>query len=98
MPKLTPTEIEAALATLPNWQLSEGKLIHDYTFSDFLAAMAFVNQVAALAESANHHPDIDIRYNRVRLALISHDSGGITKRDVKFATTLNEAFPTQSQA
>jgi len=98
MAKLTSSEIEAALPTLPGWQLSEEKLIHDYTFPDFAAAMVFVNQVATLAESANHHPDIDIRYNKVRLALISHDSGGITKRDVKFATTLNEAFPPKQEA
>ena len=90
MAKLTPTEIEAALHTLPNWHLSEGKLIRDSTFPDFAAAMAFVNQVAIIAESADHHPDIDIRYNQVRLSLISHDSGGITKRDIKLATTINE--------
>jgi 4a-hydroxytetrahydrobiopterin dehydratase len=90
MPKLTNTEIEAALPTLPGWHLSEEKLVRDYTFPDFAVAMSFVNQVAALAESANHHPDIDIRYNQVRLALISHDSGGITKRDIKLATTINE--------
>ncbi|WP_263374876.1 4a-hydroxytetrahydrobiopterin dehydratase [Granulicella aggregans] len=97
MPKLTQTEITAALQTLPGWQLSEEKLIHDYNFPDFAAAMAFVNQVATLAESANHHPDIDIRYNKVRLALVSHDSGGITRRDIKFATSMNEAFPPQRE-
>ena len=50
--------------------------------------MAFVNQVAGLAEQANHHPDIDIRYNRVRLALVSHDAGGITSRDAATARNL----------
>ncbi|MBB5057671.1 4a-hydroxytetrahydrobiopterin dehydratase [Granulicella aggregans] len=94
MAKLTPTELETALQTLPGWHLSEGKLIRDYTFPDFAAAMTFVNQVAALAESANHHPDIDIRYNQVRLALISHDTGGITKRDIRLATAINEKITT----
>ncbi len=93
MPKLTSTEIDSALATLSGWQLVDGKLVHDYTFSDFVAAMNFVNQVADMAESANHHPDIDIRYNQVRLALISHDSGGITHRDTRFATAINARFP-----
>jgi 4a-hydroxytetrahydrobiopterin dehydratase len=90
MAKLTSSEIEAALTTLSGWHLSDGKLIRDYKFPDFAAAIAFVNQVAALAESANHHPDIDIRYDQVRLALISHDSGGITKRDIKLASAINE--------
>jgi len=94
MPKLTQTEIESALQALPNWHLSEDKLIRDSTFPDFAAAMVFVNQVADLAESANHHPDIDIRYNQVRLALISHDSGGITKRDINLATSIDEEIET----
>jgi 4a-hydroxytetrahydrobiopterin dehydratase len=89
MAKLTQIEIENALQTLPGWHLSEGQLIRDYRFTDFAAAMVFVNQIATLAESANHHPDIDIRYNQVRLALISHDSGGITRRDVKLAVVIN---------
>ena len=89
MPKLTTEEIHSALSNLPSWKLEDGKLVRDYTFRDFVAAMAFVNKVADLAESANHHPDIDIRYNQVRLGLISHDSGGITNRDIKLATRLN---------
>jgi 4a-hydroxytetrahydrobiopterin dehydratase len=49
-----------------------------------------VNRIAAAAEQANHHPDIDIRYNQVKLALISHDSGGVTKRDVNMARKIDE--------
>jgi 4a-hydroxytetrahydrobiopterin dehydratase len=94
MPRLTDSELEAALHTLPDWQLEDGKLIRDYTFPDFVAAIGFVNKVASLAESANHHPDIDIRYNQVRLALISHDSGGITRRDIKLATRLDTDITT----
>jgi 4a-hydroxytetrahydrobiopterin dehydratase len=52
--------------------------------------MQFVNNVAETAESANHHPDIDIRYNKVTMALTSHDSGGVTNRDVKMAKKINE--------
>jgi 4a-hydroxytetrahydrobiopterin dehydratase len=52
--------------------------------------MEFVNRVATLAETAGHHPDIDIRYNRVHLALVSHDAGGITQRDVNMANQLNQ--------
>ena len=87
---LTQAELEQALPSISGWTLQEGKLIRDWTFKDFVQAMAFVNQVAALAESAGHHPDIDIRYNRVHLALVSHDAGGITQRDVNMAKQLNQ--------
>jgi len=94
MPKLTDPELDIALRDLPNWQLEDGKLIRDYTFPDFVAAIAFVNKVAGLAESANHHPDIDIRYNQVRLGLISHDSGGLTRRDIKLANRIDADITT----
>ncbi len=55
--------------------------------------MAFINRIAAIAESAEHHPDIDVRYNRVLLALISHDAGGITKRDAAMANRISSDFP-----
>jgi len=89
MAKLTDAEIEIAIRDLPEWQIEDGKLVRDYTFADFAAAMEFVNKVAAVAESANHHPDIDIRYNQVRLGLISHDSGGLTRRDLKLAARID---------
>lgn len=86
---LSPTDVQDALKTLPGWRL-EGALVQDWKFADFKAALAFVNRVGELAEAANHHPDIDIRYNQVRLALISHDAGGLTKRDVSMAKQINE--------
>ena len=89
---LSPSEIEAVMQSNPGWTLQEGKLTRDWTFRDFLQAMEFVNQVAALAEAAGHHPDIDIRYNRVRLGLVSHDAGGITQRDANMARQLNQTF------
>jgi 4a-hydroxytetrahydrobiopterin dehydratase len=85
MKALTPSELDEALARLPNWHLADGKLVRDYQFADFLEAIAFVNQLAALAERQNHHPDIDIRYNKVRLGLITHDANGITQRDARLA-------------
>jgi 4a-hydroxytetrahydrobiopterin dehydratase len=88
MPKLTHEALKTALNSLPDWHLDGGKLVRDYKFPGFIEAMAFVNQVAEIAESANHHPDIDIRYNEVRLGLISHDSGGVTSRDINLATRI----------
>ncbi|HEY1577343.1 MAG TPA: 4a-hydroxytetrahydrobiopterin dehydratase [Terracidiphilus sp.] len=89
MKKLTDQELQQALSTLPGWMLKNGELVQERTFKDFVEAMAFVNDVAQLAESAGHHPDIDIRYNRVRLALVTHDAGGITQNDTGLAQNIN---------
>ncbi|HMG01973.1 MAG TPA: 4a-hydroxytetrahydrobiopterin dehydratase [Edaphobacter sp.] len=89
MALLNQTEIDLLLKENPDWRLDSGKLVRDWSFKDFVVAMAFVNRVADLAESAGHHPDIDIRYNQVRLGLISHDAGGITTRDAKMAARLS---------
>lgn len=90
MAVLTDSEIQQALGSLRGWQ-RQGKAIQRiFEFPDFKAAMQFVNKIADAAEHANHHPDIDIRYNKVTMALISHDSGGVTQRDVKMAKRINE--------
>ena len=86
---LTPVQIEDVLRANPAWKMNDGKLERESTFNDFTEAIAFVNQVAALAEAANHHPDIDIRYNKVLLSLVSHDAGGITQRDADMATRIS---------
>ena len=88
MSVLSESEIDTLLKANPDWKLESGKLVRDWTFRDFGQAMAFVNRVAELAEAAGHHPDIDIRYNQVRLGLVSHDAGGITLRDSKMAVRL----------
>jgi 4a-hydroxytetrahydrobiopterin dehydratase len=90
MPAFSSTEIEQGLAVLPDWKLNNGNLVRNFTFSDFREAMSFVNSVAALAERAGHHPDIDIRYNKVHLALSSHDAGGITERDFSLAAGIGK--------
>ena len=82
---LTPSEASARLASLPNWQIESGELVRTFAFTDFRAALAFVNRVGDLAEAAGHHPDIDIRYNRVRLSLVTHDAGGLTEKDFALA-------------
>ncbi len=89
---LNQAEIDSRLKENPDWKLDSGKLVRDWAFKDFIQAMTFVNRVAELAEAAGHHPDIEIRYNRVRLALVSHDAGGITIRDTKMMVRLTEAL------
>jgi len=90
MAVLKENEVRDALRDLVGWKFAEKAIRRDYEFKDFLEAMAFVNKVAAKAEAANHHPDIDIRYNKVVLALTSHDSGGVTQRDIKMAKQISE--------
>ena len=89
---LSAEELEEVLKTHPAWKLQSGKLVREWTFKDFVEAMKFVNRVAELAEAAGHHPDIDIRYNQVLLGLISHDAGGITKRDAAMASRIDKEF------
>ena len=88
--KLDGTELLATITALPQWKLEHGELVQTATFGDFQQAMRFVNRVAELAENAGHHPDIDIRYNRVRLALVTHDAGGITQNDISLAKEINK--------
>ena len=67
------------------WVQEGGALVCERVFRDFVAALAFVNRVGELAEVAGHHPDIDIRWNRVRLALVTHSAGGLTQADLDLA-------------
>jgi 4a-hydroxytetrahydrobiopterin dehydratase len=89
MSVLTPEMVEESLRSLPQWKLEGKEIVRNFEFPDFAAAMVFVNQVAEKAEQAGHHPDIDIRYNKVRLALVSHDQGGLTKRDMNMARSID---------
>lgn len=93
MPKLLETEIQEQVKKLSGWSYAAGELTRNFEFPDFNAAFAFVTQIALKAEAAGHHPDIDIRYNKVRLGLVSHDAGGVTDRDMKFAFTVNKIRP-----
>jgi 4a-hydroxytetrahydrobiopterin dehydratase len=67
--------------TPQGWKQVDDKLEREFTFDDFVQAIAFVNRVAELAESENHHPDIEIQYNRVILRWWTHTAGGVTDRD-----------------
>ncbi len=87
---LDQSQIQTSLASLPGWNLEQGELVRTLAFEDFLQAMKFVNKVADLADKAAHHPDIDIRYNKVRLALVTHDAGGITQSDISLAQDIDK--------
>jgi 4a-hydroxytetrahydrobiopterin dehydratase len=90
MASLSDHEIKSKLVTVPDWQVESGELVRIFLFKDFKAALAFVNKVGDAAEKAGHHPDIDIRYNKVRLALVTHDAGGITDKDFELAAAADK--------
>jgi 4a-hydroxytetrahydrobiopterin dehydratase len=89
MRKMTDQEISSLLEEESDWSLEGGALVREWKFESFVEAMSFVNRVAAVAEEAGHHPDIDVRYSRVRLALVTHDAGGITDRDAEMAKRIS---------
>ena len=89
MPALSSSEVANRLHAMSAWHIEAGELTRIFSHKDFRAALAFVNQVGDLAEQAGHHPDIDIRYNKVRLGLVTHDAGGITAKDFDLAAAVD---------
>lgn len=90
MPALTSSDLENRLHSVPAWRIEGGELTRTFTHKDFVAALSFVNKVGNLAEQAGHHPDIDIRYNKVRLGLVTHDAGGISSKDFDLAAQIDK--------
>ncbi len=89
---LTDEQLAAALADLPGWQEDGPRIRRVYEFANFTRAMQFVHRVADLAEAQDHHPEILVQYRLVTLTLWSHDSGGVTKRDVRLAHAIDRKF------
>jgi 4a-hydroxytetrahydrobiopterin dehydratase len=89
MKKLTAAQIKSALAKIPDWKKSGALISRTFQFKDFPAALKFVNAVGKIAERDQHHPDIDIRWNKVMLALTTHDAGGLTEKDFALAQKID---------
>lgn len=89
---LLPDTIQAALSALPNWSLTEDRkgIQARYEFPDFVQALAFVNRVGILAETANHHPDFTLGWGYVTLVLSTHDADGLTEKDVGMAREIEK--------
>ncbi|MES2464836.1 MAG: 4a-hydroxytetrahydrobiopterin dehydratase [Armatimonadota bacterium] len=83
--KLSDEVVQGKLADLSNWSVANDALVKTFSFEDFIQSMQFVNRLGIAAEAAQHHPDIDIRYSKVTVALSTHDSGGITEKDFALA-------------
>ena len=89
MAALPDTEVEAELGRRTGWERSGDEIVRVYELDSFRAVIALVDAVAQVAEAANHHPDLDIRYNKLRVALSTHDQGGITARDFALADQID---------
>ena len=89
MAKLSTEAVQGALEKLPGWDLRDAAIGKQFTWPSFPDAIKFVNQVADLAEQADHHPDILINYLRVTLTLSTHSEGGITQKDFDLATQID---------
>ena len=90
MDKLNEDMVEQALESVGDWTLNGEAIQRTFAHDDFRGSMEFVSAVAVLAEAAQHHPDILIRWNKVTLTLSTHDAGGLTERDFLLAKSIDQ--------
>lgn len=98
MAKLEKAEIEQRLSTLPGWEFKDDAISKLYRFKEFMDGIKFLNRVAEMAEAADHHPDVKINYTRITFTCSTHDQGGVTEKDFKLATQIEEAFKAYAAA
>ncbi len=89
MTRLTDAEIAAAIAPLPGWERRGDAIVKSFSFEKFADGIGFVDRVAAEADKADHHPDIDVRWTTVTMTLSTHSAGGLTKRDFALAAVID---------
>ena len=92
MSTLTTGQIDQHMKDFPGWAHHQPAITRTYKFESFLMSIAFVRRIAKRAEKIQHHPDIDIRFDRVKLTLSTHDAGGITEIDFTLARECDEVF------
>ncbi len=92
MSLLSDSDIEEFLDSHPDWGRSGSEIARTFEFPDFVESIGFVAEVAVLAEKANHHPDIDIRWNKVTLRLSTHHEGGLTVKDIDSAARFDSLY------
>ncbi|HET8738818.1 MAG TPA: 4a-hydroxytetrahydrobiopterin dehydratase [Acidimicrobiia bacterium] len=82
-------EVESFIESHPDWSWADNEITRTFEFADFNESMGFVTRVALAAEKADHHPDIDIRWNKVTLSLSTHSEGGVTAKDLELADKID---------
>jgi 4a-hydroxytetrahydrobiopterin dehydratase len=90
LPRLSYDDIRSQLDKIPGWVVDGQSIVKRYTFRDFSCALQFVNVLGQTAEAVNHHPDIDIRYNKVIITLSTHEASGITRKDIDLAVAADD--------
>ncbi len=90
MSKLSLDQITVSMATVPAWKQEGAAIARTFTLPNFSKAMEFTNAVAKTAENANHHPDIEIKWNKVTLRLSTHSDGGLTEKDFALASKFDQ--------
>jgi 4a-hydroxytetrahydrobiopterin dehydratase len=93
MAPLEDDRIATRLAALDGWERDGDEIVKTFELPTFPEAISFVDRIAVRAEAADHHPDLDIRYRRVRVALSTHDAGGITDKDFDLAAEIEACLP-----
>jgi 4a-hydroxytetrahydrobiopterin dehydratase len=93
MSTLSDEEIATGLATLAGWERSGDEIVKEYQLGNFKDSVAFVVRLSYEAEAADHHPDLDIRWNKVRVALSTHSEGGLTAKDLELAAAVEALAP-----
>ena len=96
MALLKTKELVKELENLPDWEIEGASISKTFQAKDFPNAILFVNAVAQVAEKVWHHPDIDVRWNKVRLKLSTHDQGGLTAKDFELARLIESLAPTSN--
>lgn len=91
MAKLNTESIRGWLASRKGWKRKSNKILKEFQFKSFRDSIVFVNRVATLADTHDHHPDIEVCYATVTLTLSTHDAGGITEKDLKLAEQVDFA-------
>ena len=90
MVRLTAAQVDEKVRALPGWKRKGRFITKSFEFDEFMDGIRFVDEIAALAESLDHHPDIHVRWTTVRLEIQTHDEGGITPLDIKLATEIEK--------
>jgi 4a-hydroxytetrahydrobiopterin dehydratase len=92
MTALSAKQVSLHLKAVPKWSKRAETISRTFEFAGFLESIAFVNRIARKAQKSNHHPDIDIRFDKVTLKLTTHDEGGITEKDFSLARQGDDIF------
>lgn len=97
-PKLAGEPLAALAAEVPSWRVENDRLVRTFSFPDFLAAMRFVNALAALAQDEDHHPDFTVRYSKVEVSSWTHTAHGLSENDFILAAKLDALYSSQRPA